>query len=161
MSSNSFGKGFKSRSAYVSSRISSPISARRSRRSSIFAMKSVGSLPARIAMEKSFSRRARMASFVFPSRNSITQAALFRALVRPHGDIRRTFSQKEQDRINVVVCRLPGSHSIRVGLLRARCSVKDFMHFPRIQTEGLAYFSPPLAVIGRTFAFTDGAKSPI
>ena len=97
----------------------------------------------------------------FPSRNSITQAALFRALMRPHGDIRRTFSQKEQDGINVVVCRLPGSHSIRVGLLRARCSVKDFKHFPRIQTEGLAYFSPPLAVIGRTFAFTDGVQSPI
>ena len=37
-----------------------------------------------------------------------------------------------------------------VSLLKARCSVKDFKHFPRIQTEGLAYFSPPLAVIGRT-----------
>ena len=97
----------------------------------------------------------------FPSRNSITQAALFRALMRPHGHIRRTFSQKEQDGISVAVCRLPGSHSIRVGLLRARCSVKDFKHFPRIQTEGLAYFSPPLALIGRTFAFTDGVQSPI
>ena len=29
---------------------------------------------------------------------------------------------------------------------------RTFKHFPRIQTEGLAYFSPPLAVIGRTLA---------
>ena len=41
-----------------------------SRRSSIFVMKSVGSLPVRIALEKSFSRHARLSSFVIPSKRS-------------------------------------------------------------------------------------------
>ena len=82
-----------------------------------------------------------------PSRISkpqlVTQAALFRDIMLPHGDIRTTFSQEEQDGINVVVCRLPGSHSIRVGLLRARCSVKDFKHFPRIQARRLGVLFAP------------------
>ena len=160
---------FKSRSAYVSSRISSPMSATQpkvihlcdevSRVTSGTHRAGEELLPARPPGFLRISIEALLQGF--SSRNSITKAALFRAPMRPHGDIRRSFSQEEQDGINVAVCRLPGSHSIRFGPLRARCSIKDLKHVLRIRTEGLVYFSPPFAVIGRTFAFTDGVQSQI
>ena len=51
--------------------------------------------------------------------------------------------------------------SVYVGLVWTSRSVKDLQHVERIQTKRLAYFSPPLAVIGWTGAFADGVQRSI
>ena len=66
--SKSFGKELSSTSAYVSSRIFFPMSSNLSHMSSIVAMKSTGSPPGFIDLEKSMSRHARRVTLVLPSK---------------------------------------------------------------------------------------------
>ena len=107
-------------------------------------------------LEKIFSRHARRASFVLPSKlllegvsggSSVAHAAQLLPLVRPRGDVRRSFGHEEQDGKQIDIGLLPSLTFVR--WFGASCPVEDVKRLQRVATHCLMHPHPPLAEVGR------------
>ena len=149
MNLNTFGKELSSTSAYVLSRIF-PMTSNLSRKSSIVAMKSTGSPTSLMDLDKIFSRHARRAPFVSPSKDSFRafQAATpWPMQLSSLLSCARTmmFADPSQMKNNtekrLVVGLLESLMFVR--WFRAWCLAEDVEHLNRVQTHCLTHSPLP------------------